>query len=144
MNAKIAGALESYQNVGLRSAVLEASPHQIVQMLFDGALDRIAQARGYMQRGQIAEKGRHLGRAVAILNGLRHDLDMERGGEISANLDALYDYMTRRLLEANVKNDPQVLDEVSGLLREIRDAWAQIPMEYRERPVQAVRAQAAG
>ncbi len=133
MDARVMDALKSYENVALRSAVLEATPHQLVQMLMDGALDRIAQAKGCMSRGDIAQKGAHIARAVAIVNGLRRDLDMERGGEISANLEALYEYMSRRLLEANVNNDPAVLDEVAGLLREIRDAWAQIPVEYHER-----------
>jgi flagellar protein FliS len=133
MDAKVMGALKSYENVALRSAVLEASPHQLVQMLMDGALDRIARAKGCMSRGDVAQKGAHIARAVAILNGLRRDLDMERGGEISANLDALYEYMSRRLLEANARNDTEIVDEVAGLLREIRDAWAQIPLEFRQR-----------
>lgn len=135
MDARVTGALKSYENVALRSAVLEATPHQLVQMLMDGALDRIARAKGCMSRGEIAAKGAHIARAVAIVNGLRRDLDMERGGEISANLDALYEYMSRRLLEANAKNDRGILEEVAGLLREIRDAWAQIPVEYRQRHV---------
>jgi flagellar protein FliS len=92
-------------------------------MLMEGGLDRIAQAHGAMQRGQVAQKGELIGKAVAIIGGLRDGLDMQKGGELAGNLDRLYDYMTGRLLQANLKNDPDLLDEVAGLLREIKSAW---------------------
>ncbi|MCY1369029.1 Flagellar secretion chaperone FliS [compost metagenome] len=89
----------------------------------EGGLDRIAQAHGAMKRGQVAQKGELIGKAVAIIGGLRDGLDMQKGGELAGNLDRLYDYMTGRLLQANLKNDPDLLDEVAGLLREIKSAW---------------------
>jgi flagellar protein FliS len=92
-------------------------------MLIDGALDRIATAKGCLQRGQVAAKGQQISTAISIVGGLRASLDMDAGQEIARNLHELYTYMERRLFEANLKNDPQILDEVSGLIRQIKDAW---------------------
>jgi flagellar protein FliS len=95
-------------------------------MLMDGALARIARAQVHLERGEIAEKGRAVGLAIQIIDGLRASLDMERGGEIAANLDRLYDYMLRRLLEANLANSAEMLAEVTGLLQQIRSGWVGI------------------
>ncbi|MDM9651009.1 flagellar protein FliS [Pseudomonas indoloxydans] len=121
MNAM--AALRQYQNVNRNAQVVEASPHRLIQMLLEGGLDRIAQARGALERKQIALKGELIGKAVAIIGGLREALDLKAGGELAANLDALYDYMMRRLTEANIHNDPQRLDEVAGLLRQVKSGW---------------------
>jgi flagellar protein FliS len=118
-----ATALKQYQSVNVQAQVFETTPHRLIQMLMEGGLDRIAQAHGAMQRGQVAQKGELIGKAVAIIGGLRDGLDMQKGGELAGNLDRLYDYMTGRLLQANLKNDPDLLDEVAGLLREIKSAW---------------------
>ena len=98
-------------------------PQRLIQMLYDGALERIAMARGCMLNRQLAEKAQLLTRVIAIVGELRGSLDLVRGGVVAANLDDLYDYVTRRLIAANAGNDPQALDEVAGLLRELRDAW---------------------
>jgi flagellar secretion chaperone FliS len=119
-------AITSYTQVGNHSAVEEASPHKLILMLLTGAQDRLAAAKGYMERGAIADKGSSISTAMNIINGLRASLDHDTGGEISANLDSLYDYMGRRLFEANLKNDPDAITEVSGLLREITTAWVGI------------------
>ncbi|MCY1521091.1 Flagellar secretion chaperone FliS [compost metagenome] len=118
-----ATALKQYQSVNVQAQVFETNPHRLIQMLMEGGLDRIAQAHGAMKRGQVAQKGELIGKAVAIIGGLRDGLDMQKGGELAGNLDRLYDYMTGRLLQANLKNDPDLLDEVAGLLREIKSAW---------------------
>ncbi|MDH4612119.1 flagellar export chaperone FliS [Pseudomonas sp. BN102] len=118
-----ATALRQYQSVNVQAQVFETTPHRLIQMLMEGGLDRIAQAHGAMKRGQAAQKGELIGKAVAIIGGLRDGLDMQKGGELAGNLDRLYDYMTGRLLQANLKNDPDLLDEVAGLLREIKSAW---------------------
>lgn len=116
-------ALKQYKKVGTETEVMTATPHRLIQMLLEGALEKINLAKGYMQRGEIPLKGSHISWAISIIDGLRMSLDREGGGDIAENLDALYDYMGRRLAEANLKNDPAMLDEVSGLLLEIKAGW---------------------
>lgn len=99
-------------------------PAQLILRMFDGAIDRIVTAKGQMHRREIAAKGETIGRAIGIIDGLRTALDKERGGSIAANLEALYDYMLRRLVEANLRDDARPLDEVAELLGEIRSGWA--------------------
>ncbi len=118
---------QAYAQVGLESAVLSASPHQLVVLLFDGALSAMKKATILMDQGDIPGKGQALSKAINIItNGLRAGLNHEAGGEISSNLDNLYEYMTRRLLEANLHNDPAAIAEVERLLSNIADAWKQI------------------
>ncbi len=126
VKSRASSALSQYKSVGVASGVENATPHRLVLMLLDGALDKIASAKGHMQRNEIAEKGRYVSWAITIVSGLQSSLDMEGGGEISRNLDDLYDYMVRRLAEANINNDVEILDEVMGLLLEIKSAWAAI------------------
>lgn len=123
------GAAGEYAAVGTQTGVSEATPHRLIQMLLDGALDKIAKAKGAMQRKEIAEKGNHIVSASSIVNGLRDSLDMEAGGEMAANLGNLYDYMIRRLMEGHAANDVDALDEVASLLREIKRGWDAIPDE---------------
>ena len=113
-----------------------ASPHQLVLLLFDGAIDAIADARMRMNMGDIPGKGKAIGRASRIIGeGLLPALDMERGGQIAVNLRSLYEYMMKRLVEANLHNQPELLGEVMSLLYELRGAWAQIGQ--RNAPVPA-------
>ncbi len=116
-----------YKQVGSHTGVESATPHRLIQMLIEGALEKINLAKGYMQRGEISLKGTHVSWAISIIDGLRMSLDKEAGGEIAENLDALYDYMGRRLVEANLYNNTDILNEVSGLLLEIKSAWDAIP-----------------
>ncbi len=118
--------LDAYRTT-VAAEVESASPHRLVLMLFDGALQAIRQARIHMGQGQIAEKGQLLGKAISIVEeGLRASLDKAAGGELAQNLEALYEYCARRLFEANLKNDPVLLDEVERLLADLREAWATI------------------
>jgi len=103
-----------------------ASPHELTAMLFTGALERLAQARGAMQRGQIALKGEQLGKAISILDGLRGSLNHEAGGDLADKLAGLYGYMQQRLLQANLHDDADAVDEVMRLLKEIKAGWDQI------------------
>ncbi|SFO87707.1 flagellar export chaperone FliS [Pseudomonas borbori] len=121
MNAM--AAMRQYQSVNTQAQAVDASPHRLIQMLMEGGLTRIAQARGAMERQQTAMKGELIGKAIGIIGGLREGLDLQRGGELAANLDSLYQYMVSRLLEANVKNDAAPLDEVAGLLRNVKSGW---------------------
>ncbi|WP_394373054.1 flagellar export chaperone FliS [Pseudomonas oryzihabitans] len=116
-------AMQQYQRVGVQSEVFEASPHRLIQMLMQGGLERIAQAKGAIERGLLSERGELIGKAVSIVGGLREPLDHQVGGDLSKNLDSLYEYMMRRLIEANRENDATKLDEVANLLREIKSGW---------------------
>lgn len=116
-------ATKAYGAIAAHSGVEAASPHRLVQMLMEGALQKMLTARLAIQQKNIQAKGENISWAMSILDGLRDGLDLAQGGEIAANLDDLYDYMGRRLLEANVRSDLEILDEVISLLREIKAAW---------------------
>ena len=94
-------AIHQYSRVRTHGGVESANPHQLTAMLLDGALGRIASARGHMERGEIAAKGESISRSMDIIEGLRGSLDLARGGELAGRLESLYQYMNRRLLEAN-------------------------------------------
>lgn len=119
-------ALREYRAVSAEAPAAEASPHQVVALLMQGALDRMSSAKGCMARGEVSEKGAALSQAITLLDGLRAGLDAERGGEIARNLDALYGYLQRRLVEANLHDDRKGIDEAASLLAEIRAAWIAI------------------
>lgn len=116
-------ALRQYQSVNSHAQTSEASPHRLVQMLMQGGLDRIAQAKGALERKDIATKGLCIGKAVAIVGGLREGLNQEEVATTLADVDGLYDYMMRRLTEANISNDVKILDEVGGLLSNVKEGW---------------------
>lgn len=123
---KSSGA-QAYQQVGIESAVMSASPHQLVVMLFDGALSALVRARLFLEQGQMPQKGEALSKAINIIdNGLKAGLNMDVGGDLPVNLASLYDYMVRRLLHANLRNDAEAISEVETLLTNIADAWKQI------------------
>lgn len=124
MNTVKADALNAYSKVGLETGIAAASPHKLVSMLFEGAIVAIAVGKRCMQRNEIGPKGEAISKAIAIIDqGLKVSLDQEAGGEMARNLGALYDYMSSRLLMANLKNDLDGLDEVERLLSELKDAW---------------------
>ncbi|MGY6277336.1 flagellar export chaperone FliS [Methylomonas sp. MgM2] len=131
MNSVASRAMGQYKQVGTQIGADSADPHQLIVMLFDGALERIAIAKGAIERGDIEEKGQKIGRAIAIIDGLRASLDKQAGGEIAENLDSLYDYMQRRLFDANLQSDIAALFEVADLIKEIKSAWMEIPLELR-------------
>jgi len=116
-------ALRQYQKVNGVAQTSEASPHRLVQMLMQGGLDRIAQAKGAMARNDIAQRGILIGKAIGIVGGLREGLDLENHAESLAEVDSLYAYMSKRLVEANVQNDPEILNEVARLLITVKEGW---------------------
>lgn len=124
---KLHSAVEQYNRVGVSSSVESADPHQLIQMLMNGALEKIAIAKGHMERNDISQKGGNISWAISIIDGLRASLNVDDGGEIAQNLDDLYDYMTRRLARANIENNPDLLDEVSSLVRSVKGAWDEMP-----------------
>ncbi len=120
-------AISAYQKVSVDAAVEVADPYQLILLLFSGAQAAVGRARACMQQNEIGAKGAAISKAIDIIgNGLKVSLDLEKGGEIAVRLNALYDYMVLRLLNANLKNDLKALEEVSGLLEEIHSAWRDI------------------
>ncbi|ADC62878.1 flagellar export chaperone FliS [Allochromatium vinosum] len=124
--------LNQYRQAGPIAEIAVADPHRLTQMLFEGALERLAVARGAMAQGNAPLKGQKIGQAMEIIGELRGALDLERGGELAANLDSLYDYMIRRLVTGNARNAPEMLEEISILLREIKAGWDAIPEQMRK------------
>jgi len=115
--------ISQYRQVGVQTGVESASPHKLIKMLIDGAIEKVQLARACLERNEIQRKCETVSWAMQIIDGLRGSLDMQAGGDIAANLDALYDYMLRRLLEGNLRNDVVAFDEVGKLLNELRDGW---------------------
>jgi flagellar protein FliS len=119
--------INAYNGVEVGTAVSTANPHQLIVLLFEGARQAVVVARAGIESGDVTKKGASITKAIdIILNGLRASLNLEEGGNLAQNLYALYDYMARRLLHANLHNDKAALDEVLNLLTEIHGAWVQI------------------
>lgn len=117
----------AYRMVGAETGVSGATPHKLVQMLFDGFHEAIAQARGALRSRMIEAKGRAISRALRIVDeGLHAGLNLSEGGKLAADLDALYTYVSLRLTHANLHNDEAALDECVALIEPIRSAWAAI------------------
>lgn len=124
-------ALKQYQNVDLRATIETASPHKLIDMLFEGALGALAKSKGAIERDNIEERTMHLNKATDIIVGLKGSLDLEKGDEIAANLDELYDYMLRQILTANRDNDAELVQEVMNLLLELRQGWQGMPNDVQ-------------
>ena len=118
-------ALRQYQKVNSHAQISEATPHRLVQMLMEGGLDRMAQAKGALARDDIAEKGLMLGKAIDIIIGLNDGLDAQKSEDPAyiEQLSSLYAYMTNRLMQANIDNDPAIIDEVAQLLITVKSGW---------------------
>ncbi|WP_144777179.1 flagellar export chaperone FliS [Marinobacter maritimus] len=115
--------LQAYQRVNTQTSITDADPHKLIQLLYNGALERINMAKARMQVKDYAGKGKLIGKAIEIIGGLKSFLDFEKGGDLAERLEGLYDYMERTLLEASAKNDIAKLDEVADLLRSIKGGW---------------------
>jgi flagellar secretion chaperone FliS len=121
--------LRQYTTIGLEGLVSQASPHELVRMLMDGFLDRVSAARAQIANNDIAGKGVSLGRALGIIEGLRTSLDADAGGELAENLENLYDYIARRVVQASATNEVAALEEVSALMTQIRESWIAIGVD---------------
>lgn len=130
--------LQQYQRVNTQTSITDADPHKLIQLLYNGALERINMAKARMQAEDFAGKGKLISKAIEIIGGLRSFLDFEKGGDLAVRLEGLYDYMERTLFEANAKNDPAKLDEVAALLRQIKEGWDGIREEVVQSPNQQV------
>ncbi|WP_027776993.1 flagellar export chaperone FliS [Paraburkholderia caledonica] len=129
----------AYARVGVETGVMGASPHRLIVMLYQGARQAIAQARMHLQQGNVPGRGEAIGKAIQIVeSGLQQSLNLEVGGEIAERLNALYSYMSRRLLEANIKESEAMLVEVDGLLATLEEAWIGIAPEIARMAAQPV------
>jgi len=127
MEADSTQAMKAYKSVDVETRVLAASPQQLIMMLFDGALASLKQAKTHIANRNIAAKGAAISKAINIIDeGLKASLDEKAGGQLATDLKALYEYMTLRLMAANLKSDPAIIDEVGRLLYEVASAWRQI------------------
>jgi flagellar secretion chaperone FliS len=120
-------AIESYSTGSTATQAAVANRVELIQMLFDGLIDSLSSARGHIERQSIEDKSKALTRASRIVVGLQAALDLDKGGELAANLNELYSYIVRRLLHVNVHNDLDALKEVHSLVTEVREAWRQVP-----------------
>lgn len=130
-------ALNAYAQVNIEAAINTASPVQLIVMLYDGAINALASAKGFMSQSKFEEKGRLISKAIGIVEGLRTVLDQEKGGEVAKNLNDLYEYMKKQLLLGNLKNQTEQLDEVMKLLADLRSAWLAIAMPKNTAPAMA-------
>jgi flagellar protein FliS len=139
--------VKAYTKISIESEVFSANPHRLISMLYQGAILAIANAKNGILRKDIPAKGTAISQAILIIgDGLKASLDKKVGGDLALNLDALYDYMNSRLLTANLKNDIAALDEVTRLLRELKEAWdsirqssetkTQVPAAHVAAPIQ--------
>lgn len=127
-NAKV----KNYQKEAIKTRVAGADRYEIIQMLMAGAVEKMVLARVSIEKRNLEAKAEHISKASAIIEALRGCLDFEVGGDVTDNLYALYSYMLDRLLDASIKNDPEIVDEVSNLLKEIKSAWDAIPVDVRQ------------
>lgn len=139
----------AYANIDMETGIMAASPHKLIVMLFDGAIVAVSNAIQQLRSGDIPARGKSISHAISIIDsGLRASLDKKVGGEIALNLDALYEYMSRRLLFANAHSQEEPLTEVLNLLRDLKSTWEAIapdnqpsaapkaPSGYQQDPLQ--------
>jgi flagellar protein FliS len=124
VNAQL--ALKGYNDVKVDASVAGASPHGLIQMLYDGLLERIAQLKGAIEQNDIELKHRKVNQATSIVLGLREALNVDEAGDLAGGLDSLYDYIQRQLWSAHVNNAPHLLDECTALVVEVSSAWREI------------------
>jgi flagellar protein FliS len=120
-------AIENYSSGSTATQAAVANRVELIQMLFDGLIDSLSAAKGHIEHRNIEEKSKALARASRIVVGLQAALDLDKGGDLAANLNELYGYLVRRILHVNIHNDLLVLEEVRSLISEVRDAWRQVP-----------------
>ncbi|ALS99083.1 flagellar export chaperone FliS [Lacimicrobium alkaliphilum] len=131
--------INAYKKGNLKQDITHADPHKLTLMLMQGALDRMAFAKGCIERKEYEAKSEHLSRASSIIMNLRDSLDMSLKTEVGDNLYALYDYMLERLVDANVQNSLKIMDEIISLMLPIKSAWAEIPEQAKQEAYEARR-----
>lgn len=124
--------IKAYKSVGIKDDLAVADPHRVIQLLMQGALENMAKAKGAIERKDYLVKGQTIGKATAIISSLKSALDMDASPELSANLDALYDFMINHLTVASRELSVEKVQEVMELLLTIKSAWDQISVSDRE------------
>ena len=127
-----APGLSAYTQTNVESIVHEATPHKLIEMLFRGAKDALAQAMGAIERNDFEAKSKKISKATEIILNLQTYLDKDKGGEVADNLNELYTYMANVLIDANRSNDIEKLREVSGLLDTVSEGWTSMPEEFKQ------------
>lgn len=123
----------AYTAVSLDSQIAGATPHQLIILLYDGAINAMRRAEIYFQSGNIARRGEMISRAINIIdNGLRAGLNHEKGGQIAAELESLYEYISRTLLEANLNKSGENLPHLISLMTEMQETWQAINPENKQ------------
>jgi flagellar protein FliS len=123
--------LQAYKNNGIQAEIMVADPHRVIQLMMQGILERLAQAKGAIDRRDFEAKSNLISKSMALINGLQDSLDMTHG-DIPKDLFALYTYMKERLMDASRNMDKNAIDEVAQLLITIKSAWDQIPEEEKQ------------
>ena len=122
--------LKAYNRTKLEAELL--SPHRVTQMLFEGLIERLNQAKGYIETNDFAKKSTFIGKAIGIINGLQGSVDPSYDPELGERIIGLYEYMKDRLNDANINNDVAPINEVIKLITPIKEAWDQIPEDIRD------------
>ena len=126
------GKIKHYQREALKTRLASADPYEVTQMLMEGALESMKIAKINIENKDLENKSKFIAKATTIIDSLRLSLNYEIGGELAANLAALYGYMSETLLDASIKNDHSKVDEVILLMDDIKSAWDQISPIDRE------------
>lgn len=134
-------SIHQYQSVAIDTDIYSADPHRIIQLLMQGFLDKLILAKSAISRNQVKEKSESIDKALKILGGLLGSLDMSVPGTLPENLNFLYRYMSRQLLEANLRNDSVILDQIHGIMRTLKEGWDEIPQSVKTEHAQNMRAQ---
>jgi flagellar protein FliS len=122
-------ALAQYGQIKNDAQTTYASPHQLMLMLFDGAIEAMSFTIGAIQNENFELRSKQNTRSITIINGMRECLDMETGGELANNLYSLYQYMTQELFRASFKNDADTIQNIQTMLKDIRGSWEKIPLD---------------
>ena len=122
-------ALSQYGKIKDDTQTMYASPHQLMLMLFDGAIEAMSFTIGAIEQNNLAIRSKQSTRSITIINGMRECLDMQAGGELADNLYALYQYMAQELFRANFKNDSETIRNIQTMLKDIRGSWEKIPID---------------
>ena len=122
-------ALSQYGKIKDDTQTMYASPHQLMLMLFDGALEAMSLTIAAIQNKNFELRSKQNTRSITIINGMRECLDMETGGELADNLYSLYQYMTQELFRASFKNDVDTIQNIQTMLKDIRGSWEKIPLD---------------
>ncbi|PWK49177.1 flagellar export chaperone FliS [Pleionea mediterranea] len=124
--------LNAYQKTSTQSGVIDANPHRLIQMLMEGALEKMSKAKGFIDRKEYDKKSHHISWAIKIINGLRDSLDADAGGDLSNNLDDLYEYAIHNLITANQTNNIENVDSAISVIKNIKEGWDGIEDEAKK------------